>query len=188
VIEILRGSLVGQPVAALLLSANNRLAAGSGWSLEVKRLAGPSYAAECRALASVGPVGLPIGGAAITGGGKLARGGHRRWILQAITIGYRADGSRIPATPGVLYASVRVALEHAEVFRMRSIATYLMAQRPKYATCPPEEMAEALCSALVDHAAVATSVERIIICERADIDLSRAAQALHRAKSMRGSR
>lgn len=184
-IQVVRGNLIEQPVAALLLSANNRLAAGSGRSLAVEGLAGRAYVAECRALAALGPDGLPLGSAVVTSGGKLVLGGHRRWILQAITVGYRADRSRIPATPGILYGAVRAALERAELLRIDAVATYLMAQRPGYATRPADEMAEALCGALLDHAAVAASVRRIILCEQAAADVARATKALDRASTAR---
>src|ERR671925_209740 len=50
-VAFVAGSLVEQDVAALLLSANNRLGAKPGrwsWSLEVERRAGPNYVQECR--------------------------------------------------------------------------------------------------------------------------------------------
>jgi O-acetyl-ADP-ribose deacetylase (regulator of RNase III) len=185
VIEVIRGRLVDQPVAALLLSANNRLANRTGRSLDVEHAAGPTYAAECRDRAAGGSEGLPLGSAVVTGGGQLAAGSYRRWILQAITIGDRSDNSRIPATPGIVYSATRAALEKAELFRIDTVATYLMAQRPGYATRPPDEMAEALCRALRDHAAVAVSLTRILLCEEDATAVARATQALDRTRAGR---
>jgi O-acetyl-ADP-ribose deacetylase (regulator of RNase III) len=185
VIEVVQGRLAEQPVAALLLSANNRLANRTGRSFDVEQAAGPSYVVECRDRAAGCGDGLPLGSAVVTGGGRLAAGSYRRWILQAITIGYRSDNSRIPASPGIVYSATRAALEKAELFRIDSVATYLMVQRAGYATRPPDEMAEALCRALLDHAAVAVSVARIVLCEEDATGVERATEALDRARASR---
>ena len=190
VVEVVKGRLIDQSVAALVLSANNLLQAGGGWSLEVEKVAGRAYRHECRDLAAVGPGGLALGSAVVTGGGKLAQGELRRCVIQAITTGYVADSRpadqrRIPATPGVLYAAVRAALEKAELYRMDSVATYVMVQRPGYATRPPGEMAETLFRALLDHAAIASAVQRIVVCEEKDAAVADAQAALARAQASR---
>ncbi len=185
-IEVTQGRLVDQPVAALLLSANNQLNAGSGWSLECERLCGPGYCAECREVAAAaGREGLPRGSAVVTGGGKLAQGGRRRWILQAITIRYEPDGTRVKASPRIVYRAVRTALEKAELFRIESVATYLMVQKADYRNGTADEMAEALFRALVDHAAVASSVKRIVVCAADAAEEARARQAHVRARQAR---
>jgi O-acetyl-ADP-ribose deacetylase (regulator of RNase III) len=177
-IEVIAGDLLEQEVGAVMLSANRQIKAGSGCALAVEQRAGRGYLAEMeRMVRTAGPEGLARGGAAVMSGGAHRGGEIRRWVLQAITMEYR-HGQRVPATPEVVYGAVRAALEKAEAFRMPSVATYLMVQRPGYGSARPEVMAEALMEALVDHAAVATSVRRIVVCETDAVKLTRAVEAL----------
>lgn len=185
-IEVVEGKLTEQPVAALMLSANSGLRAGSGWSKRVEELAGPGYVGECADLAAR-PGGLPVGGAVVMGGRRLAAEGQRRWVLQAITIRYQRDGSRVPATPAVVYAAARAALDLAELYRIESVATYLMAQRDGYRTASADEIADALCRALTDHAGIAVSVRRLVICQETTAEAIRADAALQRARQQRAT-
>jgi O-acetyl-ADP-ribose deacetylase (regulator of RNase III) len=149
-----------------MLSANNNLKAGSGWAKEVEKRAGSMYLEECKWLSrSAGLQGLSQGTAVVAGAGDLARTGPVRWIIQAITIGYYNDGQRVLATPEIVYRAVRAGLEKAEIYHIGEVATYLMAVRPAFATAPPGEMSEALFRAVHDHAAIASSVELVSICE-----------------------
>lgn len=165
VIDVVDGDLLAQPVEALMISANNLLRGKSSWAGKVRMRAGLAYEAECRELArSHGTDGIGQGRAAVTGGYELARGNLRRRIIQAITIAYRGN-ARQKATPEILYRATRAGLERAEIYRVSSVATYLMAARPQYATRPPDDMAETLARALIDHAASASSVTQVVICE-----------------------
>ncbi|MBI4491360.1 MAG: hypothetical protein HY690_01015 [Chloroflexi bacterium] len=187
-IEVLAGELLDQPVEAILLSANNGLKANQtkwSWSREVEQRAGAAYTAECRdVVAAAGTNGLAQGSAVVTGAGCLAHHRELRWILQAITIGYR-PGQRAPATPAIVYGAVRAALERAETFRVASVATYLMAIRPGYGAPSPEALAGALMRALLDHAAVATSVQRVVVCESNQSRLDLALSALEQGAEER---
>jgi O-acetyl-ADP-ribose deacetylase (regulator of RNase III) len=166
VIEVVVGDLLTQPVEAVMISANNWLRGKSSWAGKIKAKAGPAYDAECQELSqSYGPRGISLGRAVVTGGYGLAHGDLRRRIIQAITIAYPGN-PRVRATPEILYRATRAGLERAEFYRVSSVATYLMAARfPDYATKPEQVMAEALCRALIDHAASASSVIHAIICE-----------------------
>jgi len=165
-IQVSDGNLLTQPVAAIMISANNHLNGQSSWAKDIRLAAGPRYEAECRRLvAATGARGFHQGTAVVTGGYQMARGNDRRWVIQAITIAYQ-DGHRVRATPDIVYAATRAALEKAEVFQVPSVAAYLMAARyPDYATSPAIAMAEALCYALLDHAMIAVTVRQIILCE-----------------------
>jgi hypothetical protein len=85
-------------------------------------------------------------------------------------------------------------VEKAEIYRISSVATYLMAARyPKYATQPEEVMAETLCRALIDHARIASAVNRIVIAEGGTTSTNKdrvriAADALLRSFAMRPKR
>ncbi|HEX5414185.1 MAG TPA: macro domain-containing protein [Chloroflexota bacterium] len=164
-IDVVEGNLLAQPVTAIMLSANNKLEGGSGFANTILSLAGPTYEQECEEVArAAGPEGLRTGSATVVGGYGLAQGNLRRRVIQAITIHYR-HGNRTPAPPEVVYRAVRSGLEKAELYRVSSVATYLMAMRPGYRTQLPDIMAEALCRAVIDHATIAGSVSRIVIVE-----------------------
>jgi O-acetyl-ADP-ribose deacetylase (regulator of RNase III) len=167
---------------AIILSANNTLKAGSGWPYEAELKAGPSYIRECQELArSAGPNGLARGTAVVTSGGQLRRDLANRRIIQAITVVYGPGGNRTPADTGTIYTAVRAGLEKAEVYRASSVATYLMAQQPGYGASSPDDLALSLCLALLDHAAISSSIRRLMICEEDQRAFVRAATALRGA-------
>jgi O-acetyl-ADP-ribose deacetylase (regulator of RNase III) len=165
-VEIVNAGLLEANTSAIMLSANNKLKAGSGWSREVEKHAGSMYLEECAWLSrSAGSQGLSPGTAVVAGAGDLARTSPIRRIIQAITIRYDNNSQRVPATPEIVYGAVRAGLEKAEIYHIGAVATYLMAVRPGFATAPPEEMSEALFRAVLDHAAIASSVKLVSICE-----------------------
>lgn len=174
-----------------MVSANNGLIGGSSRAKDIALAAGPGYETECAEVAgSFGSDGIPQGRAVVTGGYRLAQGNLRRRIIQAITIAYH-NGARVKATPEIVYRAARAGLELAETYHIASISTYLMAARyPCYATRQEAEMAEALCRAVIDHAGIAVSINRVVICERrppaVPIDrVSLAASALMKAYAAR---
>jgi len=168
-VEIVNVGLLDANTSAIMLSANNKLKASPkrpSWSQEVEKRAGSMYLEECAWLSrSASSQGLSPSTAVVAGAGDLARTGPVRWIIQAITIRYDDHGRRVPATPEIVYRAVRAGLEKAEIYHIGMVATYLMAVRPAYATAPPNEMSEALFRAVLDHAAIASSVELVSICE-----------------------
>lgn len=64
------------------------------------------------------------------------------------------------------------------------MATYIMAIRQGYATGPNEQMAEALFRALFDHAAITTSIERLVVCERDPARFDLAVYAMSKIASL----
>jgi O-acetyl-ADP-ribose deacetylase (regulator of RNase III) len=191
VIDVVDENLLDQPVEAIMISANNLLRGKSGRAKDVKKAAGPIYEAECSELADAfRPAGVPQGTAVVTGGYNLAQGNVRRRVIQAITIAYHSS-VQTKASPEILYRATRAGLEKAELYRVTSVATYLMTARAGYATHPEAVMAETLCRTLIDHARIARSVNHIVIAERNDsstIDRVRlACDALSGAYSKRNS-
>lgn len=190
-VEIVNAELLEANTSAIMLSANNKLEAGSGWALKVKKRAGSMYLEECAWLSrSAGLQGLSQGTAVVVGAEDLVRTSPIRRIIQAITIGYDENNRRIPATPEIVYRAVRAGLEKAEIYHIGEIATYLMAVRPAdakgpFATAPPDEMSEALFRAVLDHAAIASSVKLVSICETDPSNHLLAQEALNKIAAKR---
>lgn len=188
-IGVIQQDLLPAQVSAIMLSANNHLRASPtrwSWSQEVERRAGQAYVDECTWVSqSAGPDGLVPGSAVVMGAGALAPGSRLRFVIQAVTIRYDRSGSRQPATPQIVYRAVRSALEKAEIFHVDTIATYLMAIRPGYGAVSDDLLADALCRALVDHAAIAHSIQEILICEADPGRFALAEQALSKAAARR---
>jgi len=107
-IHIEQGDLTSCEVDAIVNAANNDLILGGGLAGAIRRRGGPSIQAECD---RHGPV--PVGGAAITGAGKLPA---RHVIHQASM----ALGGR--TTAKTLRASTRAVLEIAERHNVRTLA------------------------------------------------------------------
>jgi O-acetyl-ADP-ribose deacetylase len=76
-IEILQGDLTEMDSDAIVNAANNDLQLGGGVAGAIRRKGGPQIQTECD---EIGPV--PIGGAAITSGGKL----KARWVIHAASM------------------------------------------------------------------------------------------------------
>lgn len=190
IVGVAQAHLFQAGAEAILLSANNGLRTSKvrpSRARDVEQNAGPNYEVECqRLVAAAGPDGLPVGSAWVTTGGALAMGRTNRWVIQAVTIHYDAQGGRTPATPQVIYKAVRAGLEKAELIRANSVATYLMAQSPGYGTPTPDAVALELCQALLDHAAIAASVQRLMICETDPLQVQRGMHFLGQAFASRG--
>ena len=186
IVAVAQVGLLHAGAEAVMLAANNNLRASWdpnhwSWSQAAENAAGPAYLNECpRIVAAAGRDGLEQVDAVVTGGGYLTNGRTNQWVIQAVTIHY-TNGHTTPATRQIVYKAVRVGLEKAEAFHAGRIATYLMVQRPGYGVQLPEPLALSLCEALLDHAAVATSVQRLMICETDPQLHGRALEALDQA-------
>src|ERR1700737_826253 len=107
-IEVLQGDLTEQDVDPIVNAANNDLEWGGGVAGAIARAGGPQIQAECRA---IGPTA--VGGAAITGGGKL----KARFVIHAAST--RVCGR---TSAEGLRGSTRRSLEIANARGLRSIA------------------------------------------------------------------
>src|SRR2546421_8282868 len=65
-VEVLQGDLTQQDVDAIVNAANNDLQLGGGVAGAIARAGGPQIQADCDRIGAI-----PVGDAAITGGGKL---------------------------------------------------------------------------------------------------------------------
>ncbi len=99
-IEILQGDLTEMDVDAVVNAANNDLQLGGGVAGAIRRKGGPAIQEECDEIGTI-----PLGGAAITSGGKL----KARYVIHAASmeLGGRTSAHRCAARPRTRFASRR---------------------------------------------------------------------------------
>jgi O-acetyl-ADP-ribose deacetylase (regulator of RNase III) len=107
-IELQQGDLTEMVVDAIVNAANNDLILGGGVAGAIRRKGGEEIQRECTAIGAV-----PVGGAAITSGGKL----KARYVIHAATMGV---GGRTSAAD--LRSSVAHSLRIVEQYRLKTIA------------------------------------------------------------------
>jgi O-acetyl-ADP-ribose deacetylase len=144
-VEILQGDLTSQDVDAIVNAANNDLMLGGGVAGAIARAGGPAIQAECT---QIGPV--EVGGAAITGAGKLTA----RFVIHAASMRL---GGRTSADS--LRRSTRRSLELATERRLRSIA--FPAVGTGIARFPLDECARIMLGEVIEHSRRPTSVEEV---------------------------
>src|ERR1700733_4245528 len=106
-IQIIEGDLTEMDVDAIVNAANNDLQLGGGVAGAIRRKGGDAIQKECDAIGSI-----PIGGAAITTGGKL----RARYVIHAASM--QLGGT---TTPRALRSSTAHALRIAAERGLRSI-------------------------------------------------------------------
>jgi O-acetyl-ADP-ribose deacetylase (regulator of RNase III) len=102
ILRLVEGDITNQSVDAVVNAANQHLQLGSGVAGAIRRKGGPAIQQECDRIG-----GCPVGGAAITGGGRL----KARFVIHAVgPLGSdpQADDLLASATR----ASLRVAAEN----------------------------------------------------------------------------
>src|ERR1700684_3061762 len=107
-IEIIEGDLTELDVDAIVNAANNDLQLGGGVAGAIRRKGGESIQRECDAVGSI-----PIGGAAITTGGKLPA----RFVIHAASMQLGGE-TTARALKSATAHSLRIASER----KLRSIA------------------------------------------------------------------
>lgn len=107
-IEIIQGDITEADVEAIVNAANNDLELGGGVAGAIRRKGGPTIQEECNRIGRI-----PIGEAAITGGGNL----KARYVIHAASMQL---GGRTTAEN--LEASTRNSLRRAEEKKIKSIA------------------------------------------------------------------
>ena len=144
-IEIRQGDLTEMDVDAIVNAANNDLQLGGGVAGAIRRKGGPRIQAECDEIGAI-----PVGGAAITSGGKL----KARHVIHAASMQL---GGRTSAHS--LRSSTAHALRIAAQNGLKSIA--FPAVGTGIAGFPLHDCAEIMLSETAKHFKAATSLEKV---------------------------
>jgi O-acetyl-ADP-ribose deacetylase len=144
-IVLRQGDITESRVDAIVNAANNDLILGAGVAGAIRRKGGPTIQQECDRIGTV-----PLGEAAITGGGQLAA----RHVIHAASMSL---GTR--TTEEHLRAATRNSLQRAEEQQLESIA--FPAIGTGVAGFPVERCAEVMLAVIRDHLNGPTSLKRV---------------------------
>lgn len=144
-IVLMTGDLTEMDVDAIVNAANNDLILGGGVAGAIRRKGGDSIQKECNEIGSI-----PVGGAAITTGGKL----RARYVIHAASMSLGAA-----TTAQALRASTAHSLRIAAERGLRTIA--FPAVGSGIAGFPLADCAEIMLAEAVSHLKTATSLEKI---------------------------
>lgn len=144
-IVIQQGDLTEMDADAIVNAANNDLVLGAGVAGAIRRKGGDEIQCECEAIGSI-----PVGYAAITGGGKLAA----RFVIHAASMQLGR-----PTTAEALRGSTAHALRIAAERKLKSIA--FPAVGTGIAGFPMKECAAIMLAEAAKHLQTDTSVEKI---------------------------
>jgi O-acetyl-ADP-ribose deacetylase len=145
-IVLLQGDLTEMDVDAIVNAANNDLQLGGGVAGAIRRKGGDSIQRECDAIGSI-----PIGGAAITKGGKL----RASFVIHAASMQLGGE-----TTAHALRSSTAHSLRIAAERELRSIA--FPAVGTGIAGFPISECARIMLREVVEHLKKPTSLEKIL--------------------------
>jgi O-acetyl-ADP-ribose deacetylase len=144
-IELLQGDLTEMDVDAIVNAANNDLQLGGGVAGAIRRKGGESIQRECDAIGSI-----PVGGAAITRGGKL----RASFVIHAASMQLGGE-----TTARALRSSTAHALRIAAERELRSIA--FPAVGTGIAGFPLEECARIMLREVAEHLKRPTPIEKV---------------------------
>jgi O-acetyl-ADP-ribose deacetylase len=144
-VVLLQGDLTEMDVDAIVNAANNDLQLGGGVAGAIRRKGGEIIQRECDAVGSI-----PIGGAAITPGGKL----RARFVIHAASMQLGGE-----TTARALRSSTAHSLRIAAEGKLRSIA--FPAIGTGIANFPVSECAQIMLREVVDHLKGPTSLEQV---------------------------
>jgi O-acetyl-ADP-ribose deacetylase (regulator of RNase III) len=144
-IVLLQGDLTEMDVDAIVNAANNDLQLGGGVAGAIRRKGGEAIQCECDAIGSI-----PIGGAAITTGGKL----RARFVIHAASMQLGGE-----TTARALRSSTAHSLRIAAERGLRSIA--FPAVGTGIAGFPIPDCARIMLREVVEHLKKSTSLEMI---------------------------
>jgi len=145
-IVIRQGDLTEMDVDAIVNAANNDLILGAGVAGAIYRKGGESIQEECNEIGSI-----PVGYAAITGGGKL----KARYVIHAASMGLGG----VATTAKTLRTSTAHSLRLAAERQLKTIA--LPAIGTGVSGFPMDECAQIMLSEAVQHLKNGTSLETI---------------------------
>lgn len=143
---LLQGDISAADADAIINSANNDLILGAGESSVIRRQGGAAIQEECTRIGT-----LPLGGAAVTGGGTL----KCRWIIHAAVnpIGLWADEKSVRN-------GMRNSLKRAEEKKVKSLAV------PAVGTAdgafPLDRCADVVLTEVSEHTRKETSIEAVV--------------------------
>jgi O-acetyl-ADP-ribose deacetylase len=144
-VEILQGDLTEMDTDAIVNAANNDLQLGGGVAGAIRRKGGPQIQAECD---QIGPV--PVGGAAITSGGKL----KARWVIHAASMQLGGTTSAQSLRSSTAH-SLRIAAQKSlKTIAFPAIGTGI-------AGFPMRECAEIMLRESAKHLEGSTSLEKV---------------------------
>lgn len=144
-IEIVQGDLTEMGVDAIVNAANNDLQLGGGVAGAIRRKGGPSIQQECDAIGSI-----PVGGAAITGGGNL----QAKFVIHAASMSL-GGSTTAGALRGATAHSLRIAAERG----LKTIA--FPAVGTGIAGFPMRECAEIMLRETVSHLEKGSALEKV---------------------------
>lgn len=144
-IIMMQGDLTEMDVDAIVNAANNDLQLGGGVAGAIRCKGGPEIQRECDAIGSI-----PVGGAAITSGGKL----KARHVIHAASMSLGSS-----TTSQGLRASTAHSLRIAAQNHLKTIA--FPAVGTGIAGFPMRECAEIMLAGALKHLQGATSLEKI---------------------------
>ena len=144
-VVILQGDLTEMDVDAIVNAANNDLQLGGGVAGAIRRKGGESIQRECDTIGSI-----PVGGAAITSGGKL----NARYVVHAASmqLGGRTTAHALRASTA---HSLRIAAEKG----LKTIA--FPAVGTGIAGFPLQDCAEIMLREVVEHLKQPTTLETV---------------------------
>ena len=145
-IVIQQGDITEMETDAIVNAANNDLVLGAGVAGAIHRKGGDTIQAECNAIGSI-----PVGYAAITGGGKL----KARYVIHAASMGLGG----VRTTAKTLRTSTAHSLRLAEERGLKSIA--FPAVGTGVSGFPVGECAEIMLGEAVEHLKKGGSLEKI---------------------------
>ena len=145
-IRIQQGDLTEMDVDAIVNAANNDLILGAGVAGAIHRKGGEQIQRECNEIGSI-----PVGYAAITGGGKL----KARYVIHAASMGLGG----IRTTAKTLRTSTAHSLRLAAERRLKTIA--FPAVGTGVSGFPMQECAQIMLSEAAQHLQSGTSLETI---------------------------
>src|SRR5579871_1566409 len=144
-IVLQQGDLTGMDLDAIVNAANNDLQLGGGVAGAIRRKGGDAIQQECDAIGSI-----PVGGAAITTGGKL----RARFVIHAASMQLGGETSARALRSSTAH-SLRIASERG----LRSIA--FPAVGTGIAGFPISECAQIMLREVAEHLKNPTSLEKI---------------------------
>jgi len=144
-IMLLQGDLTEMEVDAIVNAANNDLQLGGGVAGAIRRKGGDAIQRECNAIGSI-----PVGGAAITAGGKL----RARFVIHAASMQLGGE-TRAHALRSATANSLRIAAEKG----LHTIA--FPAVGTGVAGFPVSECARIMLREVAEHLKKPSSIEKI---------------------------